>query len=413
MPPTTTATAPTTAQQPTAQAAPLAKSQKPLIERLRGSSRDPEVITAKLREAARHFHLVAPTTGGRAPEGCEVVFSPVLIESADTYEIPGSDKRGLAKAALDRIASAAGVSWIPGESRRLDDGSDPRYCHFRAVGRYRHFDGTVATIVAEKEMDLRDGSPQVESLIAKSAKKAKREAAQKRTSLSDADARAIGVEKAENQVRELRLHILGHAETKARLRAIRSLGIRTGYEPAELAKPFVVARVSFTGATDDPELRREFARAISQNFLNGHAALYGQATSALAPSLPVPDASRPLPPPPVSRARVLTESDEIDLDVVDLPAAPAAPPAQAQAAEPPAKESEQDGEPGDEPAIRFGSSKGVPLRDADDDDLSWYAGALAKSVADPEKARFKTSNERDLAAVRAEQKRRSGEDGDY
>lgn len=392
---------PTTTQAPQQ----LAKKQeRPLIERLRGSSRDPEVITAKLREASRHFHLVAPTTGGRAPEGCEVVFSPVLVDPADTYEIPGSSKRGLAKAALDRIAGAAGVSWVPGESRRLDDGSDPRYCHYRAVGRYRHFDGTVATIMAEKEMDLRDGSPQVESLIAKSAKKAQRE----KKTLSASEARRIGEEKAENQIRELRLHILGHAETKARLRAIRSLGIRTGYEPEELARPFVVARVSFTGATDDPELKREFARSISQNFLNGHAALYGQATTSLAPA-PTPTAL-PVPPPPVGRAHVLTDSDELDLDVVDAPEPEQAAPVQS------APEPAQDtagGEPGDEPAIRFGSAKGTPLRDADEDDLNWYAGALAKSVNDPEKARYKASNERDLALVRAEQKRRQGEDGEY
>lgn len=54
-------------------------------------------------------------------------------------------------------------------------------------------------------MDLRDGSPQIEALYA----------------------RAQGGRKdPTNQIREMRLHIMAHAESKARLRAIRSIGVR-------------------------------------------------------------------------------------------------------------------------------------------------------------------------------------------
>lgn len=386
------------------------------IEQFRAAvpANDEKKIRGMLAVASVEFHLVSPATAGRPPEGCELVFSPVIVDvDAETYALPGSENRGLSKVALDKIAAAAGVSWVPGESRRLDDGSDPRYCHFRAVGRYRHFDGTVSQIVGEKEMDLRDGSPATEAIITKSAKKAKREAEQKKRPISDAEARAIGIEKAGNQINEMRLHILGHAETKARLRATRSLGLRTSYSPAELQRPFVVVRVAFTGRTDDPELRREFGRAIAQNFLNGHAALYGAATTAL------PAPAQVMPPPPVGRASRVTDSDEHFLDIVEEPT-PAPQPSASAAPTPPAAEkapessaSSEQPDAGDEPAIRFGSAKGIPLRDAEDDDLAWYAGALAKSVADPEKARFKASNERELALVRAEQKRRQGEDDRY
>lgn len=386
------------------------------IEQFRAAvpANDEKKIRGMLAVASVEFHLVSPATAGRPPEGCELVFSPVIVDvDAETYALPGSENRGLSKVALDKIAAAAGVSWVPGESRRLDDGSDPRYCHFRAVGRYRHFDGTVSQIVGEKEMDLRDGSPAIESIIVKSAKKAKREAEQKKKPITEAEARRIGEDKAANQISEMRLHILSHAETKARLRATRSLGLRTSYSPAELQRPFVVVRVSFTGRTDDPELKREFARAISQNFLNGHAALYGAAATAL------PAPAQVMSPPPVGRASRVTDSDEHFLDIVEEPtpaphpsasAAPAPPPAEKA---PDASSSSEQPDAGDEPAIRFGSAKGIPLRDAEDDDLAWYAGALAKSVADPEKARFKNSNERELALVRAEQKRRRGEDDGY
>lgn len=308
MPPNRTAAA-----QPQQQ---IEKRERPLIERLRGSETNPRYIEAKLREAAANFHLVSPApTAGELPEGCVVVFSPILIDvEHETYAIPGdSSKRGLSKVALDRIAGAAAVGWMPELSRRLDDGSDPHYCHYKAVGRVRHFDGSVLPIQGEKEMDLREGSPQVRSLIEKSAKKAKRE----NKALNEAQARAIGEEKSFNQVNEMRLHILAHAETKARLRAIRSIGVRTSYGVEELERPFVVARVMFTGRSEDPELRRMFASKIADSFLGGTAALFGAPpTTAAALPAPVAVAGSLHAPPPVSRASIV--DDDLD-DVVDAP----------------------------------------------------------------------------------------------
>lgn len=53
-------------------------------------------------------------------------------------------------------------------------------------------------------------------------------------------------------------------------------------------------------------------------------------------------------------------------------------------------------------AFRFGRLKGQALRGSDLKDLEWYAGALRKSISDPEKARFLESNEAELAQVDAE-----------
>lgn len=337
------------------------------------------------------------------PEGCEAIFSPVLIDiQRETYRLPGSPKLGLHKQALDRIAAAAGLSWLPGESRRLDDGSDPHYCHYRSVAMRKNFDGSGAMLMAEKVMDLREGSAQVESMVSKSDSKAARGGA--------ADSRAVGLEKVRKQLVEMRLHILGHAESKAKLRVIRSLGIATGYDEAALQKPFVVVSVSFTGRTDDPELKKIFGQEIARNMLGAHAALYGGHRQEAPRELSAPPTmSRPLPPPPVNQTRV-EDSDEYDLDTIDADAYEAPP---RRDAPPQAQRERSAREPGEEVVIKFGDAKGVPITEAEDRDLRWYAGAIEKSIDDPEKARYKQSNQRDLDAVRHEIARREGTDAEY
>lgn len=254
------------------------------LAQFRGQHTDPMEITAKLEEAQRQYHLVSPAPAVAAiPDGCAVAMSTVLVDQAETYALPGSDKVGLGKPALDRIASAVGVSWDPRLSGRLDDGKDPRFVHYRVVGRYRHFDGSMVTIQGEKIMDMRDGSPEVEGL--QSRAKAKNRSA-------------------DQQVREIRMHLLSHAETKARLRAIRSLGIRTGYTPQELRKPFVVAKLQLTGQFKDPAERANYNKALTSSFLGASDALYGSAAAPLAlPHEPTP---------PVGRVDDRDEEERID-----------------------------------------------------------------------------------------------------
>ena len=56
--------------------------------------------------------------------------------------------------------------------------------------------------------------------------------------------------------------------------------------------------------------------------------------------------------------------------------------------------------------VPFGRAKGQPISEVEDDSLEWLANAVKKSIADPEKARFKASNEKTLEACRHEYKRR-------
>lgn len=243
-----------------------------------GAFRDPVRATDALRQAAAMGHLVAPAPlCGAIPEGCAMAVSAVQIDAAtETYNISG--KRGLSKVALDKIAAAAGVSWDVRESKRLDDGSDPHYCHYRAVGRVRDFDGTVRVISGEVEMDAREGSPLIEEIKVKASRG------------RDGQARDPS-----SQILELRKFLLRHAESKAKNRAIRSLGVRTSYGENELAKPFIVAKVQFTGETSDPELKRLFAEKTADAFLGGQAALYG-APPLASPALPAGDGTHAPPP---------------------------------------------------------------------------------------------------------------------
>jgi len=222
------------------------------VDKLSGSFSDRASVMAMMRAASEVAHLVTPQTScGELPAGCAVSASAVYIDAdRESYAIPGTNDRGLDKTALAKISAAAGIDWDPVGSCRLDDGSDPRYVHYRAVGRVRNFDGSMRTEVGTVEMDLRDGSDTAANM-------------------------------GDKELALVRKFILRHAESKAMNRVVRRLGIRTKYTREDLAKPFVVAKLAFTGQTDDPTLKRMFAARIADTFLGARQTLYGNQPAAL------------------------------------------------------------------------------------------------------------------------------------
>jgi len=359
-----------------------------------GSYADALSATKALEQAASLYHLVSPATSvGALPVGCNVAVTLVTVDvENDTYNLTGSPKRGLSKSKLQQIAAALGISWDPIASGRLDDGSNPHYVRWRAVGTYRAFDGQVQTLVAEKELDLRPGSPTVIGLEKQQAAKQK---------------------SAENQIREMRMHIQQHAETKAQLRAIRSLGLKTSYTPQELAKPFACARIMFTGQTSDPVLRREFARMTAASFLEGTKGLYGR-SPAQGLAEPVPAPARLAAPPPVGTT-LSGDSDEYDLDSGESrrPAQPAQPQRRAEATEQPSRPAQTSGEAqtGREYSgfeIPFGNAAGQPIEEASTDDVQWMAQHIRKQL-EAKKSRFPKKDEALLAALEAEIEQRQAE----
>lgn len=243
-----------------------------------GSFSDPGQITEALRKAAENYHLVSPSTVcGNLPEGCEVALSLVHVNPDDPnlYPLSGG-KLGLDRVTLQQIASAAGATMV--RSHRLDDGSHPHYCAWFAEIAYRMFDGQVVHRQGSVEIDVRepDGAAYVE--ILEKAKNSKG-----------------GPRSPDKQLLELRKFLTRHAESKALNRAIANMGIRRSYTRAELAKPFAVARVMFTGRSADPDASRQFRDKIADSFLGGTRQLYGGAP-AQAPRQIVEHAPQPPPP---------------------------------------------------------------------------------------------------------------------
>ena len=370
-----------------------------------GSHANTKVANLAIQKASEEGHLVAPASCvGELPEGCTIAISRVDVDlsskkngnftnytSGDVYDV-GMGKLGLSKTVLQKIGAAIGVSWDPVASGRVDDGSDPKYCRWRAVGRYRSFDGQIQLLVAEKEMDLRDGSAQVDALWERYETKKRFAKAGEKAPKSP-----------EGQIREMRLHIQAHAESKAQLRALRSLGIKTAYTESDLRRPFYAARVMFTGRSEDPGLRAMFAEKVADSFLDSQRSLFG--------AQPVQPAQQPpmrlVSPPPVGSVQA-DDSGEYDVDTGEVhqpePAQrskPAGRPAQA------ARGAKTGGSSGGGFTIPGGPAKGTPLSEADDKYLYYWHERIGDSLNKGESR----DEERDSALFEeldAEVRRRSG-----
>ena len=148
---------------------------------------------------------------------------------------------------VDRIGAALGIFWQDAATRRLDDGKQPHFCVCRAVGHYRAFDGSWVQISGEKATDLRDGSPHIRLIRSKEGKQF-----------------ATVVDRLRDSISQI-------TQDQARLRAMRSTGLRLAYRPEELQQPFFVSRLVFLGQpgeslvsqlTDGDWLQAEMVRRI-------------------------------------------------------------------------------------------------------------------------------------------------------
>jgi hypothetical protein len=281
---------------------------------------EPDAITKRIAELFKRYHVVTPATEiDHVPAGFGVSVSFVTVDKNTGWNGPGEaykvgKKVGLSKAKLEQIWAAAGGEWIPHLTGRLDNGREPRYCHYRAVGVVKNFDGTSRTVSGEAEIDARDGSPLIEEIIEKAKRRAERSDDDddyggppgegdepKRKGKPEASPGA-------NQILELRKFLLRHAESKAKNRAIASMGVKRSYNPAELNKPFAVVKLVFTGHSDDPALKEKLALMSAEAALRGSQALYG------APVMALPPARSGHEPPPVGAGET---GDDVSGEFID------------------------------------------------------------------------------------------------
>jgi len=231
------------------------------------NERDPGLVTELLESARYHCNLITPMPSCPSlPEGAEIAFTAMLVNiERDTYAPFDADKdadrRGQAgllalhKVALEQIAAAAGVDWDAAQSYRTDDRRDLRYCSYKATGHYQDFGGHWQTITDEKEVDLRPGGAHYIDIVRMAE-------------------RSNPPKSPEARLSQARKHILSNTATMAKLRAIRSLGIRASYTRDELARPFVMVKFMFTGRSDDVQLRRTFAVMQARRLMGNREAMY-------------------------------------------------------------------------------------------------------------------------------------------
>jgi|GEM_PF-5300591 len=356
-----------------------------------GSFADSNEAASKLKAAAEHCHLIGGVTVCPMPEGYEVQIVVVPINKERTYAIKGQpNNKGIGKSTLMTLATAAGVEWTV--SRRVDDGRDPRFCHWHVEGRYPLIDGTFRTIEGDRDIDLREGADQIAG-------------------------------KSANEVGQLRQNLVRNAITKSKLRALREgFGVDQGMPIPELEKPFVFAKAVFTGRSSDPRIRRMFAAVIAQKQLLASQALFGGPS---LPSGPPPVAALPtgfdIDEPPgmgdIADSSITEDGEVIDMPTqeapptatpIPAPPAPPTPPQTTQRQPPPRRSSEPRRSSGDgvwpwEPRRDGDPGKGTPLSEVDDRHLERLAKYYDENPGDERwaaKNAALASEARDIVASR-------------
>ena len=243
-----------------------------------------DLLARAIQSLSEKHNLIVP--GGAVGKNLPLLHSAgvsfVFIDlKAETYGIPGSTKLGVGKTALDRIAAAAGVRWNPHLCGRVDDGTSPYVVEYQVFGTVQQLDSTERPITAVKRIDLRAEKQLPVEQWGTDAQEIARIAAKAKDSEGNPAPRDPWP-----QIIQARQHILSLAESKAKNRAIRSLGVRTAYAAEDLAKGFAVVKLQFTGQSKDPEIEREVSLMIAQRALSSTSLLYNGKAQLASRSVP-------------------------------------------------------------------------------------------------------------------------------
>ena len=170
----------------------------------------------------------------------------------EVYPIPGrGGEMGLGGTTLNRIALAAGIVW-DAEKTGPDMGSMTRdYVLFRAVGYMTGPSGETLTLTGTKEIDMEVLAEEIRQVQA-------RKLSGDRSAIYDdltPDQMRIVDRSVVREMVEIRKNRMSLAESKAKNRAIRSIGLKTSYTVQELQSPFVIPRI-VPDVTDPANARR-------------------------------------------------------------------------------------------------------------------------------------------------------------
>jgi hypothetical protein len=269
---------------------------------------DPRSYQGVIERLTRDYNVIAPPIqlSGAFMPGFQMQAAMVVIDThvnddgqgSDTYFSPGfmkapkrgdrrdlndpSAQRALSKNGLNKLLAAAGVKWTETTGRR-DDGKVQYVWSSYAEGIVDTPDGQYRIVSGSEEVDLRDGSAQIGDYTPD------RWAALMRENDGKPDNRKKWSINgwSEQRVRQARAKGLALAETKAKNRAIRELGVHQVYTVAELQKPFIIFRAAYVPNMSNPQIEA----MVAERFLHGRRTLNPAATAVeplSTPGLPPP-----------------------------------------------------------------------------------------------------------------------------
>jgi len=230
-----------------------------------------EEATNAVKEAERQGHFIIGTFSVHAlPPMHRPVVQSITInpdpEKKEVYEL----KRQLALSgkAWQKISNVLAIKWDIEASKRLDDGSDPDYCHYRAVGWIIGNQGTWENKPGEKEI-------RVDVLIEESREKFEAKVARwiNGRFYKDEEVPNDFPEGRPNEIHDwineklrveriqLRKHILARCQSGAMNRATKNMGIREAYTREELQNgTFTFLSLAFAPDPADPQVKDHYLR---------------------------------------------------------------------------------------------------------------------------------------------------------
>jgi hypothetical protein len=166
------------------------------------------------------------------------------------------------KQALMKLSVCAGVIWSPTESRRTDNGASREYIAYRAVGGIKKADGQPVFFSAEYDLDFEVMAEELRTLYEGKAKWLKKGKGKDERKATDEEKKEYVDYCVNRDLLQKRKNKLKLCEAGAMNRVLRMLlGLKQTYTTAELAKPFVMARIVFRPDFSDAAVRKQFVDA--------------------------------------------------------------------------------------------------------------------------------------------------------
>lgn len=244
---------------PTISLAGLARFQKPVVETLQLSA---------------------------SPDDGDVYPASTVHQKSDDDE--GQAKKGsklrLTGRALEKLGSLANITWNLAMCGRTDNGKDPNYISWQAVGGITKPDGTRYWLKGEYDLDLLVLKEEIENQAKKryaSALKSNQQWAAwiKKMTLQEFIQYIL-----DRDFSQKRKHARKLCETGAKNRVIRALlGLKNEYTAEEVAKPFVVARIVFQPDYEDPGTKQALLSMHLQSMMGVYGGMIPQRTALPAP----------------------------------------------------------------------------------------------------------------------------------